>query len=47
MLLPPGGTPLTAPTAHRQSDVMPSDPLLHGRAYIDLARTAGACCPGA
>ncbi|WP_406291219.1 putative leader peptide [Streptomyces sp. NBC_00209] len=26
---------------------MPSDPLLHGRVYIDLARTAGACCPGA
>ncbi|MGW2477130.1 putative leader peptide [Streptomyces sp. NPDC001665] len=26
---------------------MPSDPLLHGRAHIDLARTAGACCPGA
>ncbi|MEU9532132.1 putative leader peptide [Streptomyces sp. NPDC087866] len=26
---------------------MPSDPLLHGRAYIDLARTAGACCPDA
>ncbi|WP_405901482.1 putative leader peptide [Streptomyces sp. NBC_00727] len=47
MLLPPGGTPLTASTKHRQSDAMPSDPLLHGRAYIDLARTAGACCPDA
>ncbi|WP_374230142.1 putative leader peptide [Streptomyces sp. OfavH-34-F] len=47
MLLPLAGPPLTARTANSQSDAMPSDPLLHGRAYIDLARTAGACCPDA
>ncbi|MFD7130719.1 putative leader peptide [Streptomyces sp. NPDC059894] len=25
---------------------MPEDPLLHGRAHVDLVRTASACCPG-
>ncbi|WP_371933752.1 putative leader peptide [Streptomyces castrisilvae] len=47
MLLPPRGTPLTAPPMHRHSDAMPSELLLHGRVHIDLVRTAGACCPDA
>ncbi|MEU8508118.1 putative leader peptide [Streptomyces brevispora] len=47
MHLPPCGTVLTAPTTHRQSDVMPPVLLLYGRVHVDLVRYASARCPDA
>ncbi|WP_375790155.1 putative leader peptide [Streptomyces telluris] len=45
--LPSPGPPLTLRTANRQCDVVWPGPFLHGRAHVDLLRTASACCPGA
>ena len=39
-------THLTARAMHRHADAVPPELLLHGRAHVDLVRTASARCPG-